>query len=59
MEAEDPMSYFEAAIVTMFGVILPTGDVGSDYWLAGALFFMDDLSCRYEPEVHNALIRKY
>ena len=32
------MSYFEAAIITIFGVILPTGDVGSDYWVAGALF---------------------
>ena len=38
MEDENPMSYFEAAIVTMFGVILPTVDVVSDFWLIGALF---------------------
>ena len=39
------MSYFEAAIITIFGVILPTGDVGSDYWVAGALFLKDYSSC--------------
>ena len=38
---EDAMSYSEAAIITIFGVILPTGDVGSDYWLAGVLFLKD------------------
>ena len=45
MEEQDAMSYFEAAIVSMFGVILPTGDVGSDYWLAGPLFLKDYSSC--------------
>ena len=34
-------------MVTMFGVILPTGDVGSDFWLIGTLFFRDyNLSCK-------------
>ena len=35
---EEPMSIFEALNIALFGVILPTADVGSDYWLAAELF---------------------
>ena len=31
---EDPMSYFEAMIIVLFGLILPTADVGTDFLLA-------------------------
>ena len=31
---EDPMSYFEAMIIVLFGLILPTADVGTDCLLA-------------------------
>ena len=30
----DPMSYFEASIILVFGVILPTVDCWSDIWLS-------------------------
>ena len=43
------MSIFEALNIALFGVILPTADVGSDYWLAAELFVgrevWDEIRC--------------
>ena len=43
------MSIFEALNIALFGVILPTADVGSDYWLAAELFVgrevWNEISC--------------
>ena len=34
MAEPDPMNYFEASIILVFGVILPTVDIGSDVYIA-------------------------
>ena len=53
------MSYFEASIITIFGVILPTGDVGSDYWVAGALFLKDYSSSYRKWRLQRWLDKRY
>ena len=41
----EPMSVFEVLITAVFGIILPSADVGSDLWLAIRILTQRDWQC--------------